>query len=241
MGEMRSKYLAVKTSLEAIPDPRVVVDYIRRPKTDGGLGQPDAAIVWANHPAECGGHPHTHYIVRFRDQTYWGDIRRKLKQLGDDHAYSDVGRSWSRSCRYLLHLDNPEKEPIPRDNLQYEGVEKSEIEMIMGAPRRCLLNDIRKAPTANPFGFVSWLVDERGHSPGEVASMIRCVLAAGEYVARMAELQSFQAGALPEETADDVSAACALPEGVAAAETIADDPFSGGGGFDSVGMPEGWA
>lgn len=235
MGELRSKYLAIKTSLEAIPDPQVVVDYIRRPKTDGGLGQPDAAVVWANHPAESGGHPHTHYIVRFTSQVYWGDIRRKLEVLGDKHAYSDVGRSWSRSCRYLLHLDNPEKEPIPRENLNFKGVDKSEIEVIMGAPRQCLLNDIRMAPISNPFGFVSWLVNERGHSPGEVASMIRCVLAAGEYVARLQEINSFHAGEL--SAFDDVDAAGALPQGVAGAETFVEDNPE----MDAIGMPEGWA
>lgn len=233
MGELRSKYLAVKTSLEAIPDPQVVVDYIRRAKKDGGLGQPDAAIVWANHPAECGGHPHTHYVVRFPDQAYWGAIRGELERLGDLHAYSDVGRSWSRSCRYLLHLDNPEKEPIPRENLHWVGLPKEEIEVIMGAPRQCLLNDIRNAPTANPFGFVSWLVNERGHSPGEVASMIRCVLAASEYVALHSQLEQFKTSGFEDA---DIDAAAAVPEGVQAGAEIVDDDNP----FGLFGVPSGW-
>lgn len=127
VAELRSKYLAIKTSLEAIPDPQVVVDYIHAPRDQFGLGQPEAAVCWANHPAESGGHPHTHYVVRFPSQVYWGAIRSKLKDLGDDHAYSDVGRSWTRSVRYLLHLDNPEKEPIPRENFKFSGLDISEL------------------------------------------------------------------------------------------------------------------
>lgn len=242
--ECRSKYLAIKTSLEAIPDPRVVVDFIRRPKADGGLGQPSAAVVWANHPAETGGHPHTHYIVRFPDQVYWGSLRAWLQQPArDPHSYSDVGRSWTRSVRYLLHLDNAEKEPIPRENLKWVGLDKSEIEVLLGAPRQSLLNDIRSAHCPrSPFGFVNWLVNERGHTPGEVASMIRCVLAASEYVARIAELEHFRTG---EGGVDDLGAAIdaagAIPEGLHGgidAEPVDDDSSPG---LDLFGMPEGWA
>lgn len=241
MADLRSKYLAIKTSLEAIPDPKKVVDWIRRSKVDGGLGQPDAAVVWANHPAESGGHPHTHYIVRFPDQTYWGAIRGKLIEFGDLHAYSDVGRSWSRSCRYLLHLDNPEKEPIPRENLHWIGIDKSEIEVLMGAPRQCLLNDIRNCPSKSPFGFVSWLVNERGHSPGEVASMIRCVLASSEYVARLAELEHFKQDSGLDDFGADLDAGGAVPQGLHdGVEDGAEDDFSGAS-LDLFGMPSGWS
>lgn len=237
MAELRSKYLAIKTSLEAIPDPRRVVDWIRQPKKDGGLGQPEAAIVWANHPAESGGHPHTHFIVRFPDQTYWGPIRSKLKDFGDDHAYSDVGRSWTRACRYLLHLDNPEKEPIPRENLQFEGIDKSEIEVIFGAPRQSLLNDIRSAHAPrSPFGFVQWLVNERGHSPGEVASMIRCVLAASEYVARLAEIDSFRVDQSLDDSRADVDALAAIPEGCGEDGEERPETLD----LDFSGIPTGW-
>lgn len=234
MAELRSKYVAIKTSLEAIPNPEVVVNWIRTAKSDGGLGQPDAAVCWANHPAESGGHPHTHYIVRFPEQVYWGSLRSWLQDpIRDPHSYSDVGRSWTRSVRYLLHLDNPEKEPISRDNLKYVGLDVSEIEVLLGAPRQSLLNDIQSvhAPRST-FRFVNWLVNERGHSPGEVASMIRCVLAASEYVARLSELEQIQVGSTSESEVDAVSA---IPRGMPTG-----DDFGSDGNFDGFGIPEGW-
>ena len=232
-SELRSKYLAIKTSLEAIPDPQKVVDYIKRPKTQGGLGQPDAAICWANHPAETGGHPHTHYVVRFPSQAYWGGIRTELKNMGDNHAYSDVGRSWSRAVRYLLHLDNPEKEPIPRENFHFEGLAKEEVEIILGAPRQSLFNDIRNPVVVrrSPFELVNWLVNERGHSPGEVCSMLRCVMAASEYVARLQELESLRSD-LPSP--DELESFAELPQ------AIGGDPV-GGEDFDLSGLPPEWA
>ena len=241
MGECRSKYLAIKTSLEAIPDPEQLVDFIRTPKTQGGLGQPEAAICWANHPAESGGHPHTHYIVRFPSQVYWYPVRQWCKDHGDEHYYADVGRSWTRAVRYLLHLDNPEKDPIPRECFHYKGLDVSEIEVLLGAPRQSLLNDIRSAhcPKA-PFGFVDWLCNERGHSPGEVCAMIRCILAASEYVARRAELEALQNDLEDDSAASLLGAVSAIPGGMPECgdKEPAEDLFSGLGGF---GVPEGWA
>lgn len=234
MPELRSKYLAIKTSLEAIPDPSVVVDYIHKPRDEFGLGQPEAAVCWANHPAECGGHPHTHYVVRFPSQVYWGAIRSKLKELGDDHAYSDVGRSWTRSVRYLLHLDNPEKEPIPRENFKFSGLDVSEVEVLLGAPRASLLNDIRSAGAPrSPFDFVHWLVNERGHTPGEVASMIRCVLASSEYIARLAQFENLHN---PQVDPADVDGIASIPQGMPQSVDDGGDLL----GSDGFGIPEGW-
>lgn len=245
MPEMRSKYLAIKTSLEAIQDPEELVRFIRRAKVDGGLGQPNAAICWANHPAESGGHPHTHYIVRFPDQAYWSAVRAWLQAppARDPHSYCDVGRSWTRSVRYLLHLDNPEKDPIPRENFKFVGLDQSEVDVLLGAPRQSLLNDIRSAHCPkSPFGFVNWLVNERGHTPGEVASMIRCVLAASEYVARLAELEHFKAG---EGGLDDfgaaIDAAGAIPEGLHGGIDDGPEEDSSSPEVDLFGMPSGWS
>lgn len=235
MPELRSKYLAIKTSLEAVPDPAELVRFIRTAKKDGGLGQPDAAICWADHPAEAGGHPHTHYIVRFPDQCYWGAVRNWC-MTRDPHSYSDVGRSWTRSVRYLLHLDNPEKDPIPRDHFFFVGLDQSEVDVLLGAPRQSLLNDIRSAHCPHsPFGFVNWLVNERGHTPGEVASMIRCILAASEYVARLSELEHFNTGGV-DEFGSEIDAAAAIPSGMP--DDVEPDPNSPP--IDVFGMPVGW-
>lgn len=228
----RSRYVAIKTSLEAVPDPLAVVHRI-------ASEWPEAAIVWANHPAESGGHPHTHYMVRFPVQTSWGSLRKWLMNV-DPHSYSAVGRSWTRAVRYLLHLDNPEKDFIPRDSLHWSGIPDEEVEIILGAPRRPLLNDIRN-PSApkTPFGFVDWLVNERGHSPGEVASMLRCVLAASEYVARRAELEALKKSEAVESAVDAFGVGANSPEG------ISPDPGSVSVGedcplFEGFGIPEGW-
>lgn len=235
MAELRSKYLAIKTSLEAVPDPAELVRFIRTAKKDGGLGQPEAAVCWADHPAEAGGHPHTHYIVRFPDQCYWGAVRSWCMQR-DPHSYSDVGRSWTRSVRYLLHLDNPEKDPIPRENFRFVGLDQSEVDVILGAPRQSLLNDIRSAHCPkSPFGFVNWLVNERGHTPGEVASMIRCVLAASEYVARLAELEHLKDSGL-DDLGAEIDACSAIPPGI----QNSDDSDAESPSLDLFGMPAGW-
>lgn len=233
----RSRYVAVKTSLEAVPDPRVLVDRILN-------AWPEASICWANHPAEPGGHPHTHYMIRFPCQTSWGRLRGWLQDPGhgmDPHSYCAVGRSWTRSVRYLLHLDNPDKDFIPRENFQFAGeIKKEEVDILLGAPRKPLLEDIRssKCPKS-PFGFVDWLVNERGHSPGEVASMLRCVLAASEYIARLSELESMQKELAVDESVSAFGVGADIPQGMPDGGECgsghgSDDLFSG------FGIPAGW-
>lgn len=233
----RSRYLAIKTSLEAVPDPGVLVRRI--------LNEwPEAAVCWADHPAESGGHPHTHYMVRFPVQTSWAKVRTWLQDPVsgmDPHSYCAVGRSWTRAVRYLLHLDNPDKDYIPRESFHFEGeIKREEIEILLGAPRKPLLEDIRSAHCPKtPFGFVDWLVNERGHSPGEVASMLRCVLAASEYVARRAELEALQKAESVDEVVTAFGVGADIPEGMPHGDEGGNDcgPDSL---FSSFGIPEGW-
>lgn len=181
--QLRSKYVVIKTYADAL-DPSEVVEKIQK-------DYPDCAVVWARHPGKS---PHDHYVVRFAMAgTTWTNLRNWLMQR-DPHSYSQVGRMWTRSVRYLLHLDNPEKEPIPRDNLMWAGeIDEDEIHVLLGAPRASLLGDLQHLPDGKTAtDAVDWLVNERGHGPGEVAAMVRCLMAVAEYRAVRRQLVDLQ-------------------------------------------------
>lgn len=169
----RSKYVFYKTQL----DPATSVDPWLR---DWGIGW---AHVWAKHEHDPK-NVHYHGVIRFAVPTSWQWFRDKIQEPGNDpHAYSAAGRGWQRCVRYLLHLDSPDKPPIPRCNLSYSGdISEDEIAMLLGRPRASLLSDIRNAPKKDTFGLVEWLVNEKGHSPGEVAQMLRCITAVNSYL-----------------------------------------------------------
>lgn len=179
LNNTRSKYVFYKTVL----DPALTVDPWLR---DWGVGW---AHVWAKHEHDevaQGSKPFCHYhgVIRFASTVSWQWFRDRLMRPDNDpHSYSAPGRGWQRCVRYLLHLDSPDKPPIPRSNLSYSGeISEDEISMLLGRPRASLLSDIRNAPRMDTFSLVDWLVNEKGHTPGEVAQMLRCITAVNSYL-----------------------------------------------------------
>lgn len=170
---LRSKYVFIKTILA--PDVLLWPSIKQR--------DPDAALVWAKHDAHDGDDvEHYHAVIRFTTQADWSWLRRDLMKA-DPHSYSKAARAWQRCVRYLLHLDNPDKPPVPRANLGFVGgISVDEIEMLLGKPRGMLLHDIRTAGQRNTFELVDWLVNERGYGPGEVCQMLRCIVAVNAYL-----------------------------------------------------------
>lgn len=188
---LRSKYVNIKVNLsETGIDPLSVVDFITDPSEDqqdkfAWSGSPGASVLWAVHD-EPGKKLHCHMVVRFPCQTSWTSLREYLSRI-DPHHYSQPARAYQRSVRYLLHLDNPEKTPISRENLKTKNVDDSELSMLLGAPRTCILEDIKHLPADETFRAFDWLCNEKGHSPNEVTQVLRCLTQISEWVKRVKE------------------------------------------------------
>lgn len=169
---LRSKYVFIKTILD--PGRELAAELSKH--------HVDWSMVWAYHDNHDT--PHYHAVIRFASTEVWQWLRNWLMQPDHDpHSYSAPGRGWQRCVRYLLHLDSPDKLPIPRKNLSFTGaISGDEISMLLGRPRASLLADIRNCPKRDTFALVDWLVNEKGHTPGEVAQMLRCITAVNSYL-----------------------------------------------------------
>lgn len=162
----QSRMANVKCALSAVPPERVVALF--------AAFSPDASIVYAEHREE-GKVPHAHYVVRFPATVRWTNVAQTLRDI-DGHEYAEAAKSWRRSVRYCLHLDNPEKARIPREALHAVNVDESELSMLLGAARLPILESLALAerlPLSERFSF---LVIERGHQPSEVSAALRCML-----------------------------------------------------------------
>lgn len=213
MSDLQSRYVNIKCNMSKTGlRPEDVVAWIQHPKDNtcdeyGNTwgGWPEAEVFWAVHD-EPGKELHFHMVVRFPSNVRWGRLRDYLT-LKDKHHYSQPARAFNRSVRYLLHLDNAEKTPIPRENLKTtDNVDDSELSQILGAPRTCILNDIRHLPSNETFTAFDYLVNTRGHSPNEVTQVLRCLMAINEWTKKILE--------------DD-----ALRRDLAFAESALSDPF----------------
>lgn len=161
--QRQGRYANLKTVLPA----QRVVDRI--------LNQwPEASVVWALHN-EPDKPAHTHLVVRWPSVTRWTSLAEWL-HTADGHEYAAPAQSWRRSVRYLLHLDNPEKARIPRENLQARNIDESELAQLLGSAKLLILESLILAeglPLHQRFAF---LVLERGHQPSEVSAALRCLL-----------------------------------------------------------------
>lgn len=210
----RSKYVFVKTQL----DPKeILVPALREHSHDW-------AIVWAKHEDDPK-NVHFHAVIRFASTESWAWLRADLMNK-DEHSYSAAARGWQRCVRYLLHLDSPDKPPIPRENLSWAGeISDDEISMLLGRPRAYLLHDLRSAPFHDTFRLVDWLVNERGHGPGEVTAMLNCIMAANKFLGPIASLDGNPTIAAGEESGFDLPCS---PLGEPAIEADFDDGSLGG-------------
>lgn len=135
---------------------------------------PEASLVWAKHVEE--GHvTHYHLVGRFLGTTRWQRFADWLHDH-DGHEYADNAGSWRRSVRYLLHLDNPEKPRVPRENLDSLNIDADELDTLLSAGKLPILESLilaQSLPLNQRFAF---LVVERGHLPSEVSAAIRCMM-----------------------------------------------------------------
>lgn len=205
----QSKYVNLKVNMSRTgAKPDELAAWILGPSTDAygnetGLGQPNASVLYAIHD-EPGKELHFHMVVRFAASgTRWDRLFRHVREEIDEHAYCEPARAYTRSARYLLHLDNPEKEPIARSCLKTFNVDESELAMLLGAPRTCILHDIRDLGNRGTFSAFDWLVNERGHSPNEVTQVMRCLATISEWVKRVKEDESILDSAEELNLADE--------------------------------------
>lgn len=167
---LQSRYVSVKASLDHV-----------RPEEFAGFVLaywPDATIVWAVH-RESGKHPHTHFCIRFPSVRVWGVIRDWLGER-DRHSYSEPGRSWRRSVRYLLHLDNPEKEPVPWEALDSRNIDDSELAQILGSPKQTIVEDVLSCAGMFPGKMLGFLLS-RGYSFHEITACVNAFLSCGRF------------------------------------------------------------
>lgn len=133
------------------------------------------SVLWAEHPAEGTTPPHVHMVLRWPSVVRWDCLATWLHQR-DGHEYAAPAQSWRRSCRYLRHLDNPEKVAIPPEAFHSWNVDEDEIAQLMGASKLPILESLVLAqgiPLNRRFEF---LVVERGHQPSEVSAALRCMM-----------------------------------------------------------------
>lgn len=134
---------------------------------------PSCQIVGATHD-EPGKVLHCHAVLRFEVPTRWASLRDWLN-LHDSHNYSKPARSWRRSVRYLLHLDNSEKARIPRDSLRSYGIDEDELDLLLGSPKMKILDSLAEAQVLPLNQRFRYLVEQRGHLPSEVSAALRCL------------------------------------------------------------------
>jgi len=200
MSNFQSRYVNVKCNMSrAHVKPEDVAEFVENT-------WPGTSVLWAVHD-EPGKELHFHMVIRFLHPTRWGRLRDFLSEL-DQHHYSQPARAFTRSVRYLLHLDNPEKHPIPRNSLKVAHVDDSELSMLLGAPRSCILADIRNLGQRGTFSAFDWLVNERGHSPNEVAQVLRCLGTIADWVQKVKSDESIldsadELGIQPEFDTDE--------------------------------------
>lgn len=135
---------------------------------------PSCIFVGATHD-EPGKVKHCHCVVRFEVPTRWNLLRQWL-ETHDLHNYSKPARSWRRSVRYLLHLDNPDKSRIPRAALVFDGIDEDELEQLLGSHKLKILDSLVVAQSMPLDQRFRYLVEVRGHLPSEVSAALRCLL-----------------------------------------------------------------
>lgn len=157
---------------------------------------PEAAILYAVHN-EPGHVEHAHYVARFPSTIRWTSLAQTLHDL-DGHEYAAPAKSWRRSCRYLLHLDNPEKPRVSREALRVHNVDDTEVAQLMGAAKLPILESLVLAENLPLSERFSFLVCERGHQPSEVSAALRCMLDLERWTDTRTARQMHRAGsALP--------------------------------------------
>lgn len=169
MADLQSKLVHVRTVLPVMD----VVHLVREHYGD----EPGLALAWATHDDDDDdGVPHCHVMIRFPGVRRWSWLREWLNAR-DPHNYSKPADSWRRGVRYLLHLDNPEKESVPRGNFDSWGVDSDELAMLLAGRSSLILPAIKEASALSPYDAFSFLVEKRGFRPSECTSALNLLQA----------------------------------------------------------------
>lgn len=182
---LQSKLVHVRTVLPVAD----VVCFVREHLND----EPGLAVAWAVHDSEP---VHCHVMIRFPSVRRWAWLRDWLNGK-DPHNYCKAADSWRRGVRYLLHLDNPEKEVVPRANFDSWGVDSDEVAMLLAGRSSAILPAIREASGMSPYDAFAFLVERRGFRPSECTAALN-LLQALERFKRVRSGMS-QAVAVPED------------------------------------------
>lgn len=177
---------------------------------------PSCIFVGATH--EDTDTKHCHCVVRFEVPTRWDRLESWLNTR-DQCYYAKPARSWRRSVRYLLHLDNADKGRIPRAALVFDGIDEDELDQLLGSAKMKILDSLIVAQSMPLQDRFRYLVEVRGHLPSEVSAALRCLID----LEKWAESRHGQVSALPEFQAPVLSDE-GLPEG------IEDNPLLDDGG-----------
>lgn len=212
---LQSKYVNVKTIL----NPLLVEKYIVET-------WPSASICWCTHDKDSSV-SHTHFVVGFGSATRWDKMRNWL-MAADSHSYSSPARSWSRSVRYLIHADNPEKFQYPASEIHCVGIDRDEVDSLVGGKTSSfvsLFNDLG-AVSHLPVGQQFCQLVSKGYMPSEITQVVRCLSSLVQF------RNSYQGFASAPQSSGD----CVCASGVNASPDDAEDSFSSDlfGAFCSV-------
>lgn len=84
-------------------------------------GVSGARWAYAQHVPPVPKVPHWHFVGLFEDRVYWKSVY-DFAMDHDPHSSTDTCKKPRKAVRYLLHLDSPEKHPVPPETLITGGV-----------------------------------------------------------------------------------------------------------------------
>lgn len=155
-------------SIRSILPPMMIVSRVRE-ETE------EASIAWAVHDQDVST-VHCHVMIRFPSVRRWKWLRDFMNE-NDPRNRCVPADSWRRGVRYLLHLDNPEKPPVPRSALGTFNIDDDDLAQLMAGKTSLLLPALREALSMSPYDAFSFLVERRGFKPHECTSAINLLVA----------------------------------------------------------------
>lgn len=133
----------------------------------------------ATHPAHDGKPVHQHLCFNFPSQLSC-DFLRKMCMDRDKHSYSAPCRSFRRCVRYLLHLDNPDKDSIPRSSLISNLPEEILSDYLLTSSNYKIIPDlIRENKPDSPLAVFDLLVSN-GFHPREISAYVNALSACSD-------------------------------------------------------------
>lgn len=133
-------------------------------------------VAWAEHPAEGNKPVHYHIVARFDKTTDCNSLRELVNGM-DKHSHADKVNRWGNMVRYLRHLDQPGKVPIPPESCHYEGFPEKELDQATydsgGALK--LVSMVAELPSGSSPVDALRVCLEAGFRPSEVSGVSRAL------------------------------------------------------------------